>query len=467
MDGDQQNDPADIPTLLAALEDGYDVASGWRADRKDKLIMRRLPSQAANSLISRVTGLKLHDYGCTLKAYDKEVIDRLELFGELHRFIPALALIAGAKVVEIPVNHRAREHGSSKYGISRMPRVVLDLVTVKFLIGYRQKPMQFFGRLSMASVGLAGACAGWSAVRSLRGSPRRGSGPAAPLLVGAVQLASFGLIGEMLTRLYFKDSAQRPYVVRSVTGDGTSPLRAIPDLDEGTGNGGEPSSEGERRLSDRLSLRIRPRAPGRPRPGIRRRSTAERPRWLPILALAEPPAKTRRIAPMTVVRIVVTAGAFALIARKVGFGAVFHALSASNPALLAAGYAVAVITILITVRQWHGLSNANGVPCTYRRCLHLELAGDVFDAALPSSIGGDFIRATSLPETPEQRVPAAASVVLRRLCNFPGMIILTAVGLLATVELGYAGRIRPYALCVVAGGVALVACIVEPGPRAA
>ncbi len=238
MDGDQQNDPADIPTLLAALEDGYDVASGWRADRKDKLIMRRLPSQAANSLISRVTGLKLHDYGCTLKAYDKEVIDRLELFGELHRFIPALALIAGAKVVEIPVNHRAREHGSSKYGISRMPRVVLDLVTVKFLIGYRQRPMQFFGRLSMASVGLAGASAGWSAVRSLRGSPKRGSGPAAPLLIGAVQLASFGLIGEMLTRLYFKDSAQRPYVVRSVTGDGSSPLRAVPHLDEGTGNGG-------------------------------------------------------------------------------------------------------------------------------------------------------------------------------------------------------------------------------------
>jgi glycosyltransferase involved in cell wall biosynthesis len=233
MDGDQQNDPADIPTLLAALEDGYDVASGWRADRKDKLLMRRLPSKAANALISRVTGLHLHDYGCTLKAYDKEVIDRLELFGELHRFIPALALIAGAKVVEIPVNHRAREHGSSKYGISRMPRVVLDLVTVKFLIGYRQKPMQFFGRLSLASLGAAGAYVGWSGVRLVRGSPRRGSSPVTPLVLAGVQFASFGLIGEMLTRLYFKDSEQRPYVVRSVIGDSSS-LRAIPDLDGDT-----------------------------------------------------------------------------------------------------------------------------------------------------------------------------------------------------------------------------------------
>ncbi len=121
MDGDQQNDPSDIPTLIAALGEGCDVASGWRKDRKDKLIMRRLPSRVANRLISRVTGLKLHDYGCTLKAYDREVIEHLELFGELHRFIPALALIAGAKVVEIPVNHRARERGTSKYGSHGCP----------------------------------------------------------------------------------------------------------------------------------------------------------------------------------------------------------------------------------------------------------------------------------------------------------------------------------------------------------
>ena len=127
----------------------------------------------ANALISRVTGLALHDYGCTLKAYDKEVIEHLELFGELHRFIPALALISGAKVIEIPVNHRARERGSSKYGISRMPRVVLDLLTVKFLIGYRQKPMQFFGRVALVCVGAAGLSALWSLSRLLRGRPLR------------------------------------------------------------------------------------------------------------------------------------------------------------------------------------------------------------------------------------------------------------------------------------------------------
>ncbi len=169
------------------------------------------------------------------------------------------------------------------------------------------------------------------------------------------------------------------------------------------------------------------------------------------------PRRQRRVPTMTVVRIVVTVGAFALIARKVGFGAVLGALAHADPWWLAAGYATAVITILITVRQWHGLANANGVTRSYGRCLHLELGGDVFDAALPSSIGGDFVRATSLAETTEERVPAAASVVLRRLCNFPGMIVLTAVGLVATVTLGYAARIRPFSVAVVAGGLVLVA----------
>jgi glycosyltransferase involved in cell wall biosynthesis len=228
MDGDQQNDPADIPTLLAALDEGYDVASGWRADRKDKLISRRLPSKVANALISRVTGLALHDYGCTLKAYDKGVIEHLELFGELHRFIPALALISGAKVIEIPVNHRAREHGSSKYGISRMPRVVLDLLTVKFLIGYRQKPMQFFGRVAFVCVGAAGLSAGWTVSRLIRKVPLR-SGVGTIFALAALQFASFGLIGELLTRVYFKDAAHRPYVVRSTTGDDAAVLHMVPD----------------------------------------------------------------------------------------------------------------------------------------------------------------------------------------------------------------------------------------------
>jgi uncharacterized membrane protein YbhN (UPF0104 family) len=165
---------------------------------------------------------------------------------------------------------------------------------------------------------------------------------------------------------------------------------------------------------------------------------------------------------MTVVRITVTAGAFALIARKIGFGAVIHALATADPLSLALGYGIAVVTILLTVWQWNGLATANGVDRTYRRCLHLELGGDVFDAALPSSIGGDFVRATSLAEAPEERVPAAASVVLRRLCNFPGMIVITALGLATTVSLGYADRIRPFSLGVVAGGLALVVLALSP-----
>ena len=165
---------------------------------------------------------------------------------------------------------------------------------------------------------------------------------------------------------------------------------------------------------------------------------------------------------MTLLRIAVTAGAFVLIARKIGVHAVLHALAAANPRWLAAGYGAAMISILLTVWQWHGLANANGLPRRYGRCLHLELGGDVFDAALPSSIGGDFIRATSLAGSPAERVPAAASVVLRRLCNFPGMIVLTALGLLGTLSLGYATHIRPFSLAVLAGGFVLVVLTLSP-----
>ena len=185
------------------------------------------------------------------------------------------------------------------------------------------------------------------------------------------------------------------------------------------------------------------------------------PRARPAPALA-PVARKRRIAPMTAVRIGVTIAAFGLIARKVGVHAVAHALAAANPKWLAAGYGVAVVTILLTVWQWHGLARANGLPRSYGRCLHLELGGDVFDAALPSSIGGDFVRATSLAAVPAERVPAAASVVLRRLCNFPGMIVLTALGLVATLSLGYANRIRPFSLAVLAGGFVLVVLTLSP-----
>jgi len=222
MDGDQQNDPRDIPRLLQRMADGFDVVSGWRKDRKDKLLLRRLPSRAANRLISRVTGTRLHDYGCTLKAYDAEVVRHIHLYGELHRFIPALAAMAGATVTEVPVNHRARTRGTSKYGISRTIRVLLDLLTVKFLLKYIGRPMQFFGLPGLGSMLIGVAILVYlfvSRVGFNQGIADR------PLLTGAllmtilgVQFLSIGLLGELLTRIYFENGDRQPYVIRSTVG---------------------------------------------------------------------------------------------------------------------------------------------------------------------------------------------------------------------------------------------------------
>jgi glycosyltransferase involved in cell wall biosynthesis len=148
MDGDLQNDPADIPRLLQKIDAGYDIASGWRVKRQDNWLTRRLPSKIANWLISNVTGVKLHDYGCSLKAYRREVLELTKLYGEMHRFIPALASWIGVTVVEVPVNHFARQHGKSKYGISRTIRVFLDLLTVKFLLDYSTRPIQILAFLA-------------------------------------------------------------------------------------------------------------------------------------------------------------------------------------------------------------------------------------------------------------------------------------------------------------------------------
>ena len=149
LDADLQNDPADIPKLLELMKQGNDVVSGWRKDRKDPFINRRLPSILANALISKITGVHLHDYGCTLKAYRREVMQNVHLYGEMHRFIPALANWMGGKVTEVPVNHQARQFGTSKYGIARTFKVVLDLFTVKFLLHYSKGPMQIFGKIGM------------------------------------------------------------------------------------------------------------------------------------------------------------------------------------------------------------------------------------------------------------------------------------------------------------------------------
>ena len=155
MDADLQNDPMDIPLLMAKIDEGYDIVSGWRKDRQDRFLDRRLPSMMANRLISNVTDVRLHDYGCSLKAYRRDVLQHVRLYGELHRFIPALASQVGGTVAEVPVNHRARQFGQSKYGISRTIRVMLDLITVWFLGTYSTRPIHVFGTLGLA-LGRAG-----------------------------------------------------------------------------------------------------------------------------------------------------------------------------------------------------------------------------------------------------------------------------------------------------------------------
>ena len=217
MDGDLQNDPNDIPRLLEKIDDGYDVVSGWRKDRKDKYWSRRLPSNLANKLISIITGVHLHDYGCTLKAYRREVLQSIELYGEMHRFIPALASLIGVKVTEIPVNHRAREYGKSKYNISRTVRVILDLITVKFLLSYSTRPIQIFGLLGLTS--MLGACGLFAGViyAKLRYDALVSNNSlfmlAAILLVLGCQFIGMGLLGEVIVRTYHEAQGKPTYVI--------------------------------------------------------------------------------------------------------------------------------------------------------------------------------------------------------------------------------------------------------------
>ncbi|MHB8056732.1 MAG: glycosyltransferase family 2 protein [Desulfuromonadaceae bacterium] len=218
MDGDLQNDPADIPRLVAKIHEGYDVVSGWRRDRKDTFISRKIPSLLANALISRQTGVHLHDYGCTLKAYRREVLDGINLYGEMHRFVPALASQFGARVTELPVNHFPRLHGVSKYGISRTMRVVLDLMTVKFLMSYSTKPIQLFGKWGIYTM-LAGVAAGTMTLYlkifedfSMNRNPLLIL--TAFLLFMGVQFVVLGLLGELNARTYFESQGKPIYVVK-------------------------------------------------------------------------------------------------------------------------------------------------------------------------------------------------------------------------------------------------------------
>jgi glycosyltransferase involved in cell wall biosynthesis len=220
MDADLQNDPADIPRLLALLAEGFDVVNGWRSPRRDPWFSRRLPSQIANRLISLVTGTRLHDYGCTLRAMRTPVAKELRLYGELHRFIPALAADLGARVTEVKVNHRPRTLGTSKYGLSRTLRVLLDLLTVKFLSGFSTRPIQLFGLFGLicAATGL-GLTAYLGFERVFLGV-RLANRPlvllAILMAVVGVQFVSLGLLGEMLVRTYHESQAKPIYRVSEV-----------------------------------------------------------------------------------------------------------------------------------------------------------------------------------------------------------------------------------------------------------
>ena len=226
MDGDGQNDPADIPRLLDKLKDGCDVVSGWRHDRQDPLWSRRLPSRLANGLISCITGVHLHDYGCALKVYRREILQDVALYGEMHRFLPALCHWVGATVAELPVGHQPRRRGVSKYGLGRTVRVLLDLLTVKFLMSYWTRPIQIFGLLGLVlgGGGLAlGAFLSYEKIVLGLGLANR------PLLLLAVllvlvgfQFVSIGLLGEMLVRTYHESQRKPIYTVREIISGGHS-----------------------------------------------------------------------------------------------------------------------------------------------------------------------------------------------------------------------------------------------------
>ena len=220
LDGDLQNDPNDIPLLISEINNGYDLVCGWRFDRKDKLINRKIPSKIANKLIAHVTGLKLHDYGCSLKAFKKEIIEDIKLYGELHRFLPVLANIEGARISEIKVNHRSRQYGSSKYGIDRTFRVLMDLLTVWFMTKFLTRPMYGFGFVGIISIFFSLAISSYLIVLKIMGEDI-GNRPllmfALILGIAGVQLFSFGLLSELLIRTYHESQSRPIYRIRSIS----------------------------------------------------------------------------------------------------------------------------------------------------------------------------------------------------------------------------------------------------------
>ena len=221
LDGDLQHDPEDIPALLSKIEEGYDIASGWRKNRLDNAVTRKFPSRIANWLMSKVSGIQLRDFGTTFKAYRSEILKDVNLYGELHRFIPALASFYGARVAEVPIRNSPRTAGGSHYGLSRTFRVLFDLLTIRFLLKYFTRPMHFFGTLGLAGTSLGSLVLGYLVVQKIRGmdiivehGPLMFAGGL--LLLAGLMMFTSGLLGEVLIRVYFESQGRRIYAVREI-----------------------------------------------------------------------------------------------------------------------------------------------------------------------------------------------------------------------------------------------------------
>ena len=222
MDGDLQNDPADIGKLLSKLDEGFDVVSGWRKDRKDNPMKRNLPSRVANTIISRVSGVPLHDYGCSLKAYRRDVLEGVKLYGEMHRFVPIYASWNGARVTEMEVTHHPRLYGESKYGLERVIKVVLDLLVVKFLFRYSGKPIYIFGGFGLLAIALSGITGVWAIILKLFGTSLIQTPlPLLTIFLGSVGVLSIlmGLLAEMLNRTYHESQGKSVYRIARTTRD--------------------------------------------------------------------------------------------------------------------------------------------------------------------------------------------------------------------------------------------------------
>ncbi len=224
MDGDLQHAPEDIPALLAKIDEGYDIASGWRKVRVDNALTRKLPSRIANWLMAKLSGVELHDFGTTFKAYRAEILKDINLYGELHRFIPALASFYGARIAEVPIQNIVRPSGDSHYGLGRTLHVLFDIITIKFLLSYLTRPMHLFGKLGLVSTGLGGGVLAWLGVHKLLSGHDLMPNHAPLMLVGGLLLLaglmmfSTGLLGELLMRVYFESQGRRIYAIREIRG---------------------------------------------------------------------------------------------------------------------------------------------------------------------------------------------------------------------------------------------------------